>query len=171
MKSAVKLALAYCYATGELPSGLHLATWSAAHELCTFIDDLNERLKDGRSYCLSEEALVAIAEHPLKLATDWLRARGFKADQQRRRTSHYVNFAHPRQPELEATAYRSGGANVTIRHDGVPFVTVLKLEEAEPVWPAILRPAFYAGERGADETGRAYYGRAMAAYRKESINA
>lgn len=168
MTPAVKLALAYCYARGELPKGIHLGTWSAAHAHCVLIEDTNARIRSGRMYELSAEALEAIAGHPLKLACDALAALGFKPSRAGRNTAHYVEFEHGERP-LRALAYRSGGATITARHGEVPYRTSWPLEEAQPVWPAILRPAHYAGEARDGETGRDYLQRAIGAY-QESDN-
>lgn len=166
MKPAVKLALAYAYATGELPRGIHLATWSAASALAPMIESLEERLRSGRHVELTQAGLEAIAAHPLKLAADWFLARGFKPERGKRRTSHYIAFT---RDGMRGLAYRHGGGSVTVEHGERPFVTSLSLEEAERAWPAILRPAMYVGERPSYETGRDYLARAMAAY-LESAN-
>jgi hypothetical protein len=168
MKPAVKLALAYVYASGNKPNKLHLPTLMALHDYCEMIDDMNERISSGRFYRLNAEGLAAIASHPLKLAADWFTSRGFKAESNsRRRTSHYVRFE---RDGMEGLAYRSGGGSVTVSHSEVPYRTSFQLEEAEAVWPAILRPAFYAGERLPDETGRDHLQRAIAAYQTKESN-
>ncbi|QWY83648.1 hypothetical protein [Rhizobium phage RHph_X2_26] len=101
VSAAVKTALAYAYATGRLPKGLHIETWSAAHKLCDTREALN--------YKVEGEALALIAKHPLKLSHDFVTRRGYRPESYQRSTSHYVTYRNG--DGHEAASYRSGDAS------------------------------------------------------------
>ncbi len=168
-------ALAYCDATGQFPSHLHLGTYGAAHPLCDLVPYQAfgmtlHRLK------LKPEAVEAIAAHPLKLACDWLKSRGFRYSDHGRATSHYIPFhyagdlhgrANAGAESFTGLAYRSGGGSVTAEHGtawGAPYRTSWQFAEIGDAWPALLRPAMYAGPLELGEHPRDYLRRALAAY-------
>lgn len=123
----VRRALAYCFATGDFPKGIHLATWSAAHNLATRAD----YLATGRFYVLKAEALAAIQREPLYLATRAILALGFSRDRSgRKRTSHSVEFAHKAGDSLEAFACRGGDGWIWLRRSSVPYQVTMRLSAA-----------------------------------------
>ena len=111
MTPALKLALAYCRATGQFPAHIRLDTWSAGYKLI---------VPGHIPYVLTDEAKAATDDHPLWLAVQYLTARGFrKRSGIGKLTSHYIAFIHP-DHEWEALAFRNGGGSITrtIRAEG-----------------------------------------------------
>lgn len=105
---AVKLALAYIYATGRSPTHIRHDTWSVAQ-------DYTKRV--GLEKKLTPEGLALIENHPMKIAHDFVTSRGFKLNTMfRRSSSHYINYRKINEVDPvyddEATVYRHGGANI-----------------------------------------------------------
>lgn len=173
MTPAVKRALAYIAATGRIPSHLHIDTW------CKVRECVSDAASPGR-YVVRPECLELIATHPLHVACEWFKARGFHLESGhasgRGRTSHYVAWwrdgdlagrVNPAVASFTGLAYRGGGGSVTVEHGGAfgaPFRTTWQLDKLGDAWPALLRPSMYVGEIGDTEHARAYLERAVAAY-------
>lgn len=125
MTPAVRTAAAYAYATGYLPSFLHVHTWGAAHALL-----------EGPA--LSQRVIAAhlpeVRRHPMAVAHDYLTSLGYKPDGYRasakRRTSHYVGYTHP-ETGHEALADRGGGVTlITVRNER-PYRTTQGISATE----------------------------------------
>jgi hypothetical protein len=111
LSPAVLRALAYCYATGYLPKGLHLDTWMKAQELI-----------DGEvtHYRPKAEVMKQVVAQPMAKAHDFLTALGFVSDNNHRSSARYVGYRHPTL-SCEALSYRSGGATIIRVNDAVPY--------------------------------------------------
>jgi hypothetical protein len=148
MTPAVRTAAAYAYATGYLPSFLHIHTWAEANDLLEG-PPLKKRVCDVH---LSE-----VRRHPMAVAHDYLISLGYRPDGYRsgakQRISHYVSYSHP-QTGHEALADRGGGVTlITVRNER-PYRTsegisakevsarIMTLSEGMTASEAISRVAF-----------------------------
>lgn len=108
---SVRRALAYIYATGERPNHIHAATRRALNELSTH-NDVATWEKTKRWEELTPDGLDALGDHPMRRGHEFMTARGFQVDRNRRgkRTSHDVHYRHPEGGE--AYVWRSGGGMI-----------------------------------------------------------
>lgn len=111
MSPAVRRALAYCLATGSLPKGIHLGTWSRCFDMIEG-DTLAQRPKP--------EHVAEVLKDGQARAHLYLVALGFQVERGRRRTGHYVSYTNPHDGR-EALAYRGGGGSITVVRDSVPY--------------------------------------------------
>ena len=122
---AVRRALAYCAAVGDLPTHLHMQTWLSARKYLVDSDYQTTR----RFHNVSIEGLAVIANEPLYMAHRYLVARGFTVRRSHRRgPSHYIPY-HALDMS-EALAHRQGGVSIRPHREKPPYTTETVSSEA-----------------------------------------
>lgn len=124
LRPTVLRALAYCYATGELPKGIHVEVWVDARGCL-------DEVEGSWLKTVKPEWLEQVKAHPLAKAHDYVVSLGFKRDRfASRQTSHYVSYRH-HDYSAEALAYRTGGCTIQRINDARPFRQSLDVSQKQ----------------------------------------
>lgn len=116
MTPAIRRALAYVHATGDLPKHIRMATWSAVYGLTETVHSP----RYGRK--VVDSALAEVALDPLALAHAYVTDLGFTVEPRKRgrETTHYVAYRHP-DHSAEALACRDGSVSIIRVNDARPY--------------------------------------------------